>query len=136
MDVFAALADPVRRQLLLRLATGPARVVDLAATHDISRPGVSKHLRLLGEAGLVRAERRGRERHYRLEAAALQPVVELVAALRGPGQAGSRSPRFTDQVLAGLDLEVRRTTAERTTRDRGAARPGRDTHHRAEEDSA
>ena len=51
MDVFAALADPVRRSLLGRLAGGPARVVDLAAGLPISRPAVSRHLRLLPEAG-------------------------------------------------------------------------------------
>ena len=44
MDVFAALADPVRRSLLEEMAAGPARVVDLAAGRPISRPAVSKHL--------------------------------------------------------------------------------------------
>ena len=42
-------------------------MVDLAADHAISRPAISRHLRLLSEAGLVTAEDRGRERHYRLE---------------------------------------------------------------------
>ncbi|MFC8620969.1 ArsR family transcriptional regulator [Streptomyces anulatus] len=51
MDPFIALADPVRRDLLRTLASGPARVVDLAARHPISRPAVSEHLRLLTEAG-------------------------------------------------------------------------------------
>ena len=47
MDVFGALADPVRRSLLAELAGEPRRVVDLAASRPISRPAVSKHLRLL-----------------------------------------------------------------------------------------
>ena len=57
MDAFAALADPVRRDLLVAAGRGrPARVVDLAGGHPISRPAISRHLRLLDEAGLVTAE--------------------------------------------------------------------------------
>lgn len=130
MDVFAALADPVRRRLLLRLSGGPARVVDLAAEEEISRPGVSKHLRLLGEAGLVGADARGRERHYRLEPEVLRPVAELLASLRAPEAVG---PRFAERDLAGLDLEVRRTVRDRAT-GTGPAPGG--THHLHEEDSA
>lgn len=109
MDAFAALADPVRRDLLQALATGPARVVDLAARHPISRPAVSKHLRLLTEAGLTSVEERGRERHYRLDATGLDPVRGLLAAL-----AASSSP-FAESALDGLDLEVRRTVRERSS---------------------
>ena len=105
MDPFAALADPVRRELLRTLAAGPARVVDLAAAHPISRPAVSRHLRVLVEGGLVRAERHGRERHYALVRTGLAPVRELLDELR-PG------PRFDEAVLDGLDLEVRRTTRD------------------------
>ena len=82
MDVFAALADPVRRSLLEEVAAGPVRVVDLAATRPISRPAVSKHLRLLAEAGLVTATDRGRERHYAL--GALRPRTG-VGARRAAG---------------------------------------------------
>src|SRR3990170_4695943 len=106
MDAFAALADPVRRDLVRRLASGPARVVDLAAEHPISRPAISKHLRLLTEAGLAAAEDRGRERHYRLDRAGLAPVRALLAEL-------TQSPPFADADLDGLDLEVRRTVRER-----------------------
>ena len=106
MDAFAALADPVRRDLVLRLAAGPARVVDLAADHPISRPAISKHLRLLTEAGLATAEDRGRERHYRLDRGGLAPVQALLSAL-------AIDPPFAESVLDGLDLEVRRTGRER-----------------------
>lgn len=106
MDVFAALADPVRRQLLRALTGGPARVVDLAEQHPISRPAVSRHLRVLTEAGLTVADDRGRERHYRLRPEALSPVTALVAEL-------SARPPFDESVLDGLDLEVRRTGRER-----------------------
>lgn len=108
MEPFAALADPVRRALLRQLAGGPARVVDLAAGHPISRPAISRHLRVLGEAGLVAGDDRGRERHYRLDPDGLGPVTELVAELTG------RAPRFSERALDGLDLEVRRTVRDRT----------------------
>ena len=108
MDAFVALADPVRRELLARLAQGPARVVDLAADHDISRPAISRHLRVLGEAGLVTADDRGRERHYRLQRSGLEPVSDWLAAL-------VPAPRFDESVLDGLDLEVRRTVRDRAT---------------------
>jgi DNA-binding transcriptional ArsR family regulator len=106
MDPFSALADPVRRELLRTLARGPARVVDLSASHPISRPAVSKHLRVLVDGGLVRAERHGRERHYSLLPAGLEPVHRLLDDLRAP-------PRFDESALDGLDLEVKRTTRHR-----------------------
>lgn len=110
MDVFAALADPVRRDLVGRLARGPARVVDLAAEHPVSRPAISRHLRLLGEAGLVTAEDRGRERHYRLLDGGLAPVREWLDEVV-PG------PRVPEHALDGLDLEVRRAGRDRRTNE-------------------
>ena len=108
MDAFDALADPVRRAVLRQLATGTARVVDLAAAHPISRPAISRHLRVLADAGLVAAETRGRERHYRVDPAGLAPVASFVADLTAP------SPRFSERDLDGLDLEVRRTARDLT----------------------
>lgn len=104
MDVYGALADPLRRSVLVRLAGGPLRVVDLAASYDVSRPAVSKHLRLLTEAGLVTATERGRERHYALRREGLEPVRALLADLAGP---------LTTNVLDALDTEVRRTVRDR-----------------------
>ncbi|MET1058953.1 MAG: metalloregulator ArsR/SmtB family transcription factor [Nocardioides sp.] len=109
MDAFAALGDPVRRDLVHRLSRGPARVVDLAAEHEISRPAISRHLRVLGEAGLVAADDRGRERHYRLERGGLAPVADWLAGL-------DPAPRFEESTLDGLDLEVRRTVHEKALR--------------------
>ena len=119
VDPFAALADPVRRALLRALAAGPARVVDLAEDHPISRPAVSKHLRLLTEAGLATVEDRGRERHYALDPSGLAPVARLLDELHP-------APPFAEPVLDGLELEVRRTVRERTTRH----------PHRQQEDTA
>jgi DNA-binding transcriptional ArsR family regulator len=110
VDVFAALADPVRRSLLEEVAAGPARVVDLAAGRPISRPAVSKHLRALAEAGLVTATDRGRERHYALAPDGLTPVTALVERLVLGG-----TP-LTGQALEALDTEVRRTGRDRRTR--------------------
>jgi DNA-binding transcriptional ArsR family regulator len=107
---FAALGDPVRRDLVTRLASGPARVVDLTADHAISRPAISRHLRVLAEAGLVEAEDRGRERHYRLRHDGLAALAEWLVALGAP-----RMPRppVAESAFDGLELEVRRTGRER-----------------------
>jgi DNA-binding transcriptional ArsR family regulator len=109
VDVFAALADPVRRALLEELAAGPARVVDLASRHPISRPAVSKHLRVLAECGLVVAHDQGRERHYALVPGALGPVASLLQRL-----ALGSSP-VTAHALDALDTEVRRAARDRRT---------------------
>lgn len=72
--VFDAIAHPVRRQLLLLLAQEDRAAGDLAAHFDESRPGVSRHLRVLREAGLVSVRIHGQSRVYRLEA---RPLLEV-----------------------------------------------------------
>ena len=109
MDVFAALADPVRRSLLDEMADGPARVVDLAAGRPISRPAVSKHLKVLADAGLVAATDRGRERHDSVAVAGLTPVHSLLERLVLGGTA------VAPQALDALATEVRRTARDRRT---------------------
>jgi DNA-binding transcriptional ArsR family regulator len=74
IDVFRAIADPTRRAILDRLTAGPATVNALAANFAQTRPGISKHLRVLRECGVVSETKSGRERHYRLTPSALQPV--------------------------------------------------------------
>lgn len=112
MDAFDALADPVRRELLAAVSGGPMRVVDLAAGHVITRPAVSRHLRLLIEAGLVDAEDRGRERHYRLRPQALSEVRRFLDRLERNGLPEPLSPNALD----ALDTEVRRASRDRRTR--------------------
>lgn len=107
MDVFAALGDPIRRALLQRLSRGTARVVDLAEDHEVSRPAISKHLRVLVTAGLVAADDVGRERHYRLVPAALDEVRAWLDALT------ALEPRIPEHALDRLELEVRRTGHDR-----------------------
>ena len=108
VDVFGVLADPTRRSLLSDLAGGPRRVVDLAGTRAISRPAVSKHLRLLLEAGVVSVADRGRERYYALERSALAPVAAYVAALA--------ARPVPEQALDALETEVRRAVRDRRSR--------------------
>ena len=112
MDVFAAIADPVRRDLLRTLSEGSARVVDLAAGRPISRPAVSKHLRrALGC--------RSRRRRRRRPGAALPgPRRRAAAARRLPRRArsGRGPPPVTPPMLDALDLEVRRAP-DRDRRD-------------------
>ncbi|MER6951110.1 metalloregulator ArsR/SmtB family transcription factor [Nonomuraea sp. NPDC000554] len=73
--VFAALASPARRELLRLLREEGAQPAGrLAERFDMSRPSVSEHLKVLKDAGLVAESRRGRERHYRLEA---EPLMEI-----------------------------------------------------------
>jgi DNA-binding transcriptional ArsR family regulator len=70
--VFAALADGNRRRLLVLLRRGPAPVHILAQQFRVSRPAISRHLRVLHEAGLVRAQKQGPENIYVLEAERLR----------------------------------------------------------------
>jgi DNA-binding transcriptional ArsR family regulator len=79
---FAALADPTRRAILARLATGEATVTELAAPFDMSLPGVSKHLKVLREAGLVTQGRDAQWRPVRLEPSRLQEISAWVEQYR------------------------------------------------------
>jgi DNA-binding transcriptional ArsR family regulator len=79
-DPFRAIADPTRRAILARLRAGPVAVNALAAAFEQSRPAISKHLRVLREAGLVTEERRGRERLYRLRPESLREVADWLQA--------------------------------------------------------
>lgn len=71
---FAALADPTRRRVLETLLERPRAVHDIAAAFSISRPAISRHLRVLSEAGLTRATRRGRLNVYEVDTANLVAV--------------------------------------------------------------
>lgn len=78
VDVFSALANPVRREILMQLRKGPRAVNDLAAGFELGRPAVSEHLQVLRKARLVREEPRGRERYYHLDP---RPLSEVEAWL-------------------------------------------------------
>ncbi len=79
---FAALADPTRRRILAHLARGDRCVTDLARPHAMSLPAVSKHLRVLEKAGLLRRRRYGRVHQLKLEAKPMQQAAEWVEEYR------------------------------------------------------
>jgi DNA-binding transcriptional ArsR family regulator len=81
-DVFHAVSDPTRRAILDRLKMGTAPVHELAEGLPISRPAVSKHLRVLREAHLVRERRDGRERVYELNPVPLRDLASWVEGYR------------------------------------------------------
>ncbi|MBA3586900.1 MAG: winged helix-turn-helix transcriptional regulator [Chloroflexi bacterium] len=79
---FAALADPTRRAILARLATGEASVKDLSAPFDMSQPAISKHLRVLERAGLIEQGRQAQWRPRRLRAGPLRDINDWVGEYR------------------------------------------------------
>ena len=79
---FAALADPTRRAILARLATGQASVQELAEPFDMSLPAISKHLKVLERAGLISRGREAQRRPCRLEAVPLKEASEWMGDFR------------------------------------------------------
>jgi DNA-binding transcriptional ArsR family regulator len=79
---FAALADPTRRRILEHLASGDRCVTDLAKPHSMSLPAVSKHLRILENAGLVRRRRHGRMHSLKLRAKPMQQAQAWIEEYR------------------------------------------------------
>jgi DNA-binding transcriptional ArsR family regulator len=92
-ETFAALADPTRRAIIARLATGEASVTELTAPFAMSQPAISKHLRVLERAGLVSRRRDAQRRLCRLEATPLREVAEFAEGYR----------RFWEESFARLD---------------------------------
>jgi DNA-binding transcriptional ArsR family regulator len=78
-EVFSALADPTRREILVALAEGERSVSELAEPFDVSLPAVSKHLSVLERAGLITREREGRVRRCKLEPEPLAGALEWIA---------------------------------------------------------
>ncbi len=79
---FSALADPTRRAILSRLARGESSVGELAAPFDMSWPAISKHLRVLEGAGLMKREKDGRVHRCRLEPGPMKDAAEWIAFYR------------------------------------------------------
>ncbi len=80
--IFAALADPTRRAILARLASGEATVTELAAPFDMSLPAISKHLKVLQRAGLIEQGRQAQWRACRLKPERLRDVADWVGEYR------------------------------------------------------
>jgi DNA-binding transcriptional ArsR family regulator len=94
---FSALADPTRRAILARLAQGDASVNELAAPFSISQPAISKHLKVLEQAGLISRARKAQLRPCHLEAAPLRDLAGWIETYR----------RFWDQSFDRLDAYLK-----------------------------
>jgi DNA-binding transcriptional ArsR family regulator len=110
--VFAALADPIRRDLVARLAVGDATVAELAVPHDVTKQAVSKHLRVLQDAGLVTRTGGAHRKPVHLEAEVFDLMTKWIERYRR--QAEERYRRL-DDVLATLpdDIPTQPTPARR-----------------------
>ena len=105
---FSALADPTRRALLARLALGEATVMELARPFEITQPAISRHLRVLADAGLIARRVEGTKRPCRLTPAAIGDIDQWLAKLR---EALAKNDERLDTVLAAQMLNERKVTA-------------------------
>ena len=104
---FAAIADPTRRAILARLASGEASVTELARPFDMTLPAVSKHLKVLENAGLISRGRDAQWRPARLETARLREAAKWMERYR----------IFWEQSLDRLDTHLRELQGEDKKRD-------------------
>ena len=115
--VFAALADPTRRDIAARLAVGDATVGELAEPYDVSIQAVSKHIKVLTDAGLVSQSKDAQRRPCHLEAEVFDLMTKWIERYRREAEA--RYQRL-DAVLADLQAG-QDTDQDRSSRDQGAA---------------
>ena len=108
---FAALADPTRRAILARLASGEASVLELAEPFDMTQPAISKHLKVLERAGLISRGRDAPRRPCRIEA---RPLAEANDWLENYRQLWQSNFRKLDAVLQ----ELKRSSGKRTASKR------------------
>ena len=106
---FSALADPTRRAIVQRLASGEATVTELARPFAISLPAISRHLRVLEGAALVRQERDGQFRRCRLDAEGLYAAAEWLDFYR----------HFWGESLDRLDEHLKSSSAPRGAKSKG-----------------
>ena len=101
---FAALADPTRRAILARLATGEATVMELAEPFEMTQPAISQHLKVLEAAGLIQSRIDGTRRPRRLAKAGIDAMDQWLAMLRKALEANYDR---LDQVLANIEPKRR-----------------------------
>jgi DNA-binding transcriptional ArsR family regulator len=115
---FAALADPTRRAILARLASGEASVNELAAPFQMSLPAVSKHLKVLERAGLISRGREAQWRPCRLEASPLREVADWVEHYR----------QFWEERFDRLDEYLKELQTPKQTRQQQKKKEERNGH--------
>ena len=101
---FSALADPIRRAILARLASGEATVMELAEPFEVTQPAISRHLKVLESAGLIIRRVDGTKRPCRLAPAGIDAVDRWLAMLR---EALAKNYDRLDEVLAAMETEPR-----------------------------
>ncbi len=99
---FGALADPTRRAILTRLTEGDANVAELAAPFDVSQPAISRHLKVLEQAGLISRQRRATARLSHLQGEPLREATEWLSRYR---EFWDESYDRLDELLATLQEE-------------------------------
>jgi DNA-binding transcriptional ArsR family regulator len=109
-STFAALADPTRRAILARLASGEASVTDLAKPFAMSQPAISKHLKVLERAGLISGGRDAQRRPRRLEA---KPLAEATGWLERYRRFWEDSFQRLDALLDELKTQEKKSGARR-----------------------
>jgi DNA-binding transcriptional ArsR family regulator len=107
--VFSALADPTRRDIVTRLADGDATLSELAASYDVSVQAVSKHLRVLEDAGLVSRTREAQRRPVHLEAEVFDLMTKWIERYR---QRAEERYRRLDALLASMPDEAHQPDEE------------------------
>ncbi|WP_421760192.1 metalloregulator ArsR/SmtB family transcription factor [Devosia sp.] len=93
VDQFAALADPTRLRVIELLSAKSRPVHELAAAFSISRPAISRHLKVLKEADLVKEEKRGRENVYALQRSRLKPAMDWLEKHRAKPDKPEKTPK-------------------------------------------
>ena len=119
---FAALADPTRRAILARLASGEASVTELAGPFAMSQPAISKHLKVLERAGLISRGRDAQRRPRRLEAAPLAEANEWLENYRRYWEELVPAPRRPARRAEDPGKETRDARSERGVHDEGEHR--------------
>ena len=104
---FSALSDPTRRALLARLALGETTVMELAAPFEMTQPAISRHLRVLEDAGLILRRVDGTKRPCRLAPDGIEAIEEWLGILR---KALERNYGRLDEVLAAMNAPKKRKT--------------------------
>lgn len=123
---FAALADPTRRAILLRLKEGDASVMELAAPFAMTQPAVSKHLKVLERAGLISRSRDAQRRPVKLEAKPLAEATAWLAGYREFWEASfGRLDSLLEELMAGApqNSDAAATQEQKPVRDQSATHP-------------